>query len=148
MDVEALRAEYDHCFGCGASNPIGLRLDEFRPGEDGVTATFTPRSEFAGFADALHGGIITTALDEVSAWAAMLTEGVLVFTATLEVRFRRPAPPDASYSLSGTVRERSGRRLKIDGTMSDADSTVVAASSGLFVVAEDATERLLATNRG
>ena len=147
MDLERLRSAYDHCFGCGASNPVGLRLDGFVRRGDTVTAEFTPSRDYAGFADALHGGVITTALDEISAWSAMMIHEVLVFTATLDVRFRSPAPPERTYELTGRVVDRRSSRLRIEAAMAHEGRTV-ASSSGLFVVAEDETRRLFATSPG
>ncbi len=133
-----MRARYDRCFGCGVGNPIGLHLDDFVVEGDGVSATFDPRPEYEGFASILHGGVVATALDEASAWSVMLTEGVLVFTARLEIRYRAPAPANARYTVHGVVRERRGRRLMVDARMEGADTTV-ATSSGLFVVAPEHT---------
>lgn len=139
--IEDLRARYDRCFGCGRANPIGLHLDEFTLDDGWFTAAFVPRPEFAGFADTLHGGIVATALDETSAWAAMLTHHVLVFTATLDIRYRSVAPASASYVMHGIVEERRGRRMRIAARMT-ADGTTVAESSGLFVIAEEHTSAL------
>lgn len=132
---DRLRDRYARCFGCGPDNPIGLHLGDFHRRGDGVSTAFRPRPDHAGFDDTLHGGVIATALDEASAWAALEVHGVLVFTAKLEVRYRRPAPSTAEYRVSGTVIERRSRRLLIDAALSD-DRGVVASSSGLFVVAE------------
>ena len=135
-DLEALRSAYADCFGCGRGNAMGLRLDDFRVEAGDVVATFVPRPEYAGFEGTLHGGIVATALDEVSAWSAMLSHRVFVFTATLDLRYRRQAPSDAHFELRGTVAERRGRRLRIAASMNH-DGVVVAESNGLFVVAEE-----------
>jgi acyl-coenzyme A thioesterase PaaI-like protein len=140
--IADLRSRYDACFGCGRGNPIGLHIDGFTLEEDGsVTAPFSPRTEYAGFADTLHGGIVATALDEISAWSAMISHDVLVFTATLDLRYRTQARTDASFVLHGAVTERRGRRLLISGRMIDGE-TVVAESRGLFVVADEHTRAL------
>lgn len=139
--IATLRERYDHCFGCGAANPIGLQLDGFAVDGTSVTAVFEPRSEYAGFVDTLHGGIVATALDEASAWAAMITKDVLVFTAKLDIRYRSVAVASHRFSLWGSVLERRGRRLTIDARMTDRD-TVVAESQGLFIVAEEHTADL------
>ncbi|GMQ93742.1 MAG: hypothetical protein BMS9Abin12_1222 [Acidimicrobiia bacterium] len=141
MDIEALRARYDRCFGCGEGNPFGLHLDDFRQEGETVTAPFTPRPEFAGFAGTLHGGIVATALDEISAWSAMYSHQVLVFTATLAIRYRKTADADVSFTMRGTVLERRGRRLKIASEMLH-EGTIVAQSDGLFIVAQDLTDEL------
>jgi acyl-coenzyme A thioesterase PaaI-like protein len=141
VDIEALRSRYDRCFGCGGANPVGLHLEDFRQEGETVTAPFAPRAEYSGFADTLHGGIVATALDEISAWSAIYTHHVLVFTATLAIRYRKTADADASFTMRGTVLERRGRRLKIAGEMLH-KGTMVAQSDGLFIVAEDLTDEL------
>jgi acyl-coenzyme A thioesterase PaaI-like protein len=135
-DATDPRLEYPRCFGCGSENPIGLALTDFRALDDGVRATFRPRPEFAGFDDTLHGGIVATALDEASAWAGWHQHGVLVFTAKLEIRYRRQARSDVAFDLAGRVVERRGKRLMIEAEMSDPDGAV-ASSAGLFLVATE-----------
>ncbi len=139
--VNRLRARYGDCFGCGINNPLGLQLDGFAHRDGAVEAPFIPRPEYAGFDDTLHGGVVATALDEISAWAAMLDHGVLVFTAKLEIRYRKQARASRSFTMRGEVTERRGRRLVIEASMIDGD-TVVAQSEGLFMIAEEFTAEL------
>lgn len=141
MDIETLRSRYNRCFGCGDANAIGLHLDHFTRHDNTVTAPFVPRPEFEGFEGTLHGGIVATALDEISAWSAMYVHEVLVFTAKLSIRYRSTADADASYTLRGTVLERRGRRLTIAGEMLS-DGRTIAQSDGLFIVADELTTEL------
>ncbi len=135
-DIAALRATYSRCFGCGLNNEHGLQLDGFTVDDSGVIAPFNPKPDFAGFEGILHGGVVATALDEISAWSAMLIEGVLVYTAKLDIRFRKQADIDNEFLLRASVVERRGRRLTISASLSG-NSKTVAESKGLFVVAED-----------
>lgn len=133
--IALLRTQYTQCFGCGLDNVAGLRIDGFEVEGSEVSAPFTPSNHFAGFEGVLHGGVVATALDEISAWSAMLTEGVFVFTAKLDLRYRRPADVGANFGLIGTVKERRGKRLSIEAKL-EANGALVAESSGLFVVAK------------
>jgi acyl-coenzyme A thioesterase PaaI-like protein len=133
-ELARLRREYAHCFGCGPDNPLGLRLDGFERDGDTVRAEFVPRSEYRGFSDILHGGIIATALDEILAWTAILVENTMVVTGKLELRYRKPAPADATYLLEGTLLESQGRRLVIGGTCRVGE-TLIAEATGLFIAA-------------
>jgi acyl-coenzyme A thioesterase PaaI-like protein len=137
--IETLRRGYADCFGCGAANPIGLQLDGFRIESTKVCAGFVPRPDYHGFSELLHGGIVAAALDEIMAWTAILLEDVMVMTGTLELRYRKPAQVDRSFSLEGELIERRGRRLRLAGQMLD-KQTVVAEGSGLFLAIEDLTE--------
>ncbi len=139
--INRLRSAYDRCFGCGARNPIGLHLGRFTETDTGVEAPFTPSSDFSGFHGVVHGGVIATALDEISAWSAVVAEGVFIFTAKLEIRYRAEAKVGDTFVLSGSVTQRRGKRLLIDAVMRSGE-TVTAQSSGLFVVA-DTVDNLL-----
>jgi acyl-coenzyme A thioesterase PaaI-like protein len=139
--ISHLRSAYDGCFGCGAQNPIGLHLDGFAATPEGVKAPFTPGSDFNGFHGVVHGGVIATALDEISAWSAIVAEGVFVFTAKLEIRYRAEAKIGDPFVLTGTVTQRRGRRLLIDAVMRSGE-TVTAQSSGLFLVADTVDDLL------
>lgn len=134
--IEAIRADYAHCFGCGSENPIGLGLSDFANDGSTVTASFLPRPAYHGFNEVLHGGIVATALDEIMAWAAILLEEAMVMTGTLDLRYRKPAPVDTRYRLEGRVEERRGRRLRLRGRMLDGEKAV-AEGSGLFLVVAD-----------
>lgn len=131
-DIDAMRAEYAHCFGCGPDNPMGLRLRDFVRDESTVSAIFVPRPEYRGFAEILHGGVIATALDEILAWTAILVANTMVVTGRLDVRFRKPAPADATYRLEGALIERRGKRLILEGSCRR-DDAPVATARGLFL---------------
>jgi acyl-coenzyme A thioesterase PaaI-like protein len=144
--IEQLRSTYDRCFGCGVQNPIGLHLDDFTETHDGVQALFTPGSDFNGFHGVVHGGVIATALDEISAWSAVVSAGVFVFTAKLDIRYRSESKIGDTFLLTGTVTEQRGRRLLIDAGMTAGDK-VTAQSSGLFVVADTVDNLLEASGK-
>ncbi len=137
--IASIRESYNHCFGCGTANPIGLGLDDFARSGNTVTASFLPRLDYHGFADLLHGGIVASALDEIMAWTAVLVEGVMVMTGTLDLRYRKPAQVTSTFVLQGDLQQRRGRRLRINGRMLD-DGMLVAEASGLFLTVEDLAE--------
>jgi acyl-coenzyme A thioesterase PaaI-like protein len=140
--VQQLRDRYGNCFGCGMDNPLGLHLDGFVHRDGAVEAPFTPRPEYAGFDDTLHGGVVATALDEISAWAAMIDHSVLVFTAKLEIRYRKQAKASRNFILRGHVADRRGKRLIINASLIDGEE-VVAQSEGLFLIADELTADLV-----
>jgi acyl-coenzyme A thioesterase PaaI-like protein len=52
------------CFVCGIDNPIGLKLKFYTDGEERCIARFQPKPEYQGYPGQLHGGIISSLLDE------------------------------------------------------------------------------------
>jgi acyl-coenzyme A thioesterase PaaI-like protein len=134
--LDEFRARYADCYACGLANPIGLHLDGFhRRSNTEIGATFAPRPEHRGTVGSLHGGVIAAALDETCAWTAVLLADTLAVTATLEIRYRKPAAPDDSLRLIGTLGKSSGRRLRI-GARLMRDAEVIAESSGLFLATD------------
>lgn len=79
---------YD-CFGCAPGNPVGLHM-EFYEDSDDIVSFWRPVSHCQGWVDTLHGGIISTLMDETAGWVVsrkLQTTGV---TSRLDVRFRKP----------------------------------------------------------
>jgi acyl-coenzyme A thioesterase PaaI-like protein len=140
--VHAVRRHYDDgCFACGRENPIGLHLDDFALDDGRVSARFTPRADYRGAGNTLHGGVAATALDEILVWAGILVEGVLSVTGNVGVRFRRPVSVDDAIVVSGGVDERRGRRLQLSGELLVDDEPRVEAS-GLYLVTRSVADML------
>jgi acyl-coenzyme A thioesterase PaaI-like protein len=135
--VARIKADYEACFACGTGNPIGLQIGGFERTDGFVSARFTPRADYCGFEDVLHGGIIATALDEMLGWTAILLENVMVVTAKLELRYAEPVPVAATYRLTGALEERRGKRLLLRGECHTVPGKLVASASGLFLVVSE-----------
>lgn len=138
--IAEFRSLYADCYACGLSNPIGLHLDGFhRRSDTEIGATFRPRPEHRGTLDTLHGGVIAGALDETCAWTTVLLADTLAVTATLNIRFRQPGDTGGEYTLTGTLGESSGRRLRVSAALSRGN-VVVAEASGLFLATDSVAE--------
>lgn len=139
-DVTPLQVRVDHgCFGCGAANPHGLRLS-FTPEADGVRATFTPLVVHQGYEQVVHGGILSTLLDEAMAWA-VAAAGIWAVTGEMQIRFRRPLHVGETISLHGAVTDIRTRAISASGQIvREADCQVIATATALFVRVPAATE--------
>lgn len=139
--IAEVRAYYgEGCFACGQSNPHGLRMDGFRMQDGFAVAEFRPRAEHRGTEGTLHGGVITTTLDEISVWASILTLRTMVVTGRLDVRFRHPAMvDDPNLWTRGRVKERRGKRVVIAAELLSGER-LCASSEGLFVTTQTLEE--------
>ncbi|MCC6313245.1 MAG: PaaI family thioesterase [Thermomicrobiales bacterium] len=134
-----LTARPDHgCFGCGEHNPHGLHLVFARQLDDSVAAEFTPRPYDEGFLGVVHGGIVTTMLDEAMAWAAFANRA-WAMTVKLDVRFRRPVEVGVPLRIVGRLVVNRGRLLETAGEIRRAaDDALLAEATGTFMrVSED-----------
>src|SRR5882724_1411128 len=108
-DMETLPHTHS-CFVCGDTNPIGLKL---RFEKDGavVRTRFTPATGHAGFRGVVHGGILSTVLDEIMVWACAVNSGRFAYCAELTVRFHQPACPGDELSISAELISNHRDRL-------------------------------------
>lgn len=123
----------DLCFGCGMKNPIGLKL-KFSWDGKAVRTEYTPDKLHQGWADIIHGGIITAALDEAMAYAAGY-EGIRCITATVLTRFKRPLSVGEHTIITASVTKNARRLVETEAKMTLADGTLVAECTATQVVA-------------
>lgn len=113
-------------------NPIGLQLFTYETDDGRVVARFTPRDEYQGYPGVLHGGIISTVLDEVLG-RVCIAEGRWMVTARMEVRYRRPVPVGEPLTVVGETVESRGRRLVVRGELRLPDGRVGAEATATFI---------------
>jgi uncharacterized protein (TIGR00369 family) len=131
--VKAIQ-RYSHCFVCGDKNDIGLKLDFYE--KDGkARAEFTPEKNFEGYKDILHGGILSTLLDEAMI-KSILAKEILTVTSQIEVKFKRPAIIGEKLVIEGEITGERGRLILTEGKVFKEDGTVIAEAQGKFFKAE------------
>ena len=121
------------CFACGQDNPIGLRIQFFVDGDE-CTAEFTPNENHVGFSDTVHGGIIYTTLDDVTA-NILYQQGRKAHTARCEIRYRQPARVGEKLKIKGWIENERRRLVLLKGEIRRAsDDTVVADCESRFML--------------
>lgn len=140
---------YDQvCFACGDRNPHGLHLRFARAGEAAVVATFVPREVDQGFPGVLHGGILAALVDEAMAWSMWAADRALGVTAKMEMRYRRPVPPDGPLTVRGHVARARGRRFAVEASIEDASGETLVEASALFLRLPAEEEQRMAASIG
>jgi len=110
------------CFACGSDNPHGLQL-KFAVAPDGsAAASWVPGSEWEGSHGVVHGGIVTTLLDEAMAKAVAAT-GSRGMTADLRVRFRHYAETGERLLVRGWVVRQKARLVETEALLVAADGS-------------------------
>jgi uncharacterized protein (TIGR00369 family) len=126
---------YETCFVCGdpARNPHSLELRLYLDPESGlVSAAFTPREGHEGYPDVVHGGILTSLLDEVSLWAASYAARSFCVTRELRTKFLQAAPLGAPLRVYARVTEHRRKLITAAGTIENVAGEAVARSVGRF----------------
>ncbi len=121
----------NYCFACGPDNPFGLHMTFSDEGEDYV-CRWTARGQHQGWSAILHGGIVSTLLDEVMTWR-LVSLGKNVVTAEITVRLKQPTPLGQELTIRGRVTGSRRRYYETAGEIILPDGTVTATATAKFI---------------
>lgn len=124
----------DNCFACGSENPVGLKLKFRLDPEKGTAVSRTVIADhFNGWKGAVHGGIVTTLLDEIMVYACT-SSGWFTVTGTIEVKFHKPVPTGELLVVSGRIEENRGRSIRTSATLEFQGNVLASAKAVLIPV--------------
>lgn len=129
------------CYACGDLNPIGLKL-EFRMEDGWSIADFVAQQAHQGYPGYVHGGLVSTLLDEAMGWATY-GQGIWALTGKLETRYRDIVPTNELLTVRGRIERDRGRTLDVIGELRNADGKLLAQSKGLMFRASGEQARLI-----
>ncbi|MFC1843352.1 PaaI family thioesterase [Thermodesulfobacteriota bacterium] len=123
------------CLVCGLKNPFGLHTSFFELDNKEILAVFKPREEHQSYPGRLHGGIISTILDEAIGRAIMMHADKEVWgvTVDLQIRFKKPVPLDEELRVLGRITKDSSRFFEGTGELLLQDGTVAAEGHGKYL---------------
>jgi len=134
------------CFVCGEANPAGLKL-RFETDGRRVQTRFVPQAQHVGFRGTIHGGIISTVLDETMVWACVVQTRRFAYCAELTVRFVNPVPPGQEVTAVGElVSNRRDRIYEAKGELKTEAGLVLAAATGKYIPLKSANLREMLTD--
>lgn len=120
------------CFACGTDNPRGLRLQFLLQEELGMVAEWTPDSDLEGYQGIVHGGIVSTVLDEAMAKIVAAKEGKAL-TAEMRVRFRNQVASGEMVHIRGWIESKNKRMINAEAKLTAKDGTELAHAWGVFL---------------
>jgi acyl-coenzyme A thioesterase PaaI-like protein len=119
------------CFVCGHENPAGLRL-EFQMGKKCASARWTTRAGWESFQGIIHGGVISTVMDEAMS-KAIISEGYEALTAELRIRFSMKVRVDEELNVRGWVVSVQKRKILAEAALTTVDGTEKAHAWATFL---------------
>ena len=123
-----------YCFVCGLDNRFGLRLRFHQTGPGEVTAEYTAPEHFQGYPGVVHGGIVAAMLDELSGRAHMVGNPPrFMYTARLEIRYRKTVPVGQPLRLIARAGESRGRSAEASSQIFGPDGTLLAEANAVLV---------------
>jgi uncharacterized protein (TIGR00369 family) len=123
------------CFACGRDNPISLKL-KFSEDGDKYVSHFTGGPQHQSYDGIVHGGIVSTLLDEIMG-RYPYSKGEDTVTARLEIRYRKPTPIGQELTVTGWIVNKKGRLYETAGTVALPDGTVTAEGKATLMVVRE-----------
>ncbi len=119
------------CFACGKDNPYGLHMQFTEEGDDYV-CRWTPQPHHQGWHRILHGGLVSTLLDEVMTWR-LVSRGHWVVTAEMTVRLKAPTPLDQELTIRARMVSQRRNIYEVEGEITLPDGTVTATATAKYM---------------
>lgn len=125
----------DSCFACGMKNSRGLKLLFEKKDQGQMSALWTPDPTLEGFDGIVHGGIVSTVLDESMA-KAVAASGAEALTAEIRVRFLRQVVAGSALRASGWITETKKRMIRAEATLTNPSGVELAHAWATFLSAK------------
>ena len=125
-------SENQTCFGCGANNPHGLKMKFSTDGER-VYSFMRGPDAMTGWDQAVHGGILSTMLDEIMGWSVIYLLKKIGMTKSMTVKFNKAVYAGERLTIVGGIQERpSEREALMHGTVFNEKVVLCAEATGAF----------------
>lgn len=125
------------CFICGLENPVGLHLHIYETEPGVVESSYTAPEHFQGYPGVLHGGIVGAIIDEMSGRAHMGSDPMaprFMFTAKLEVKYRRNVPVGKALKVIGKAGKSRGKSAEAWAGIYEAESGELLAEGTVLLI--------------
>ncbi|HEY5982537.1 MAG TPA: PaaI family thioesterase [Anaerolineales bacterium] len=125
------------CFICGLQNPAGLHLHFYETAPGTVEASYMAPEHFQGYPGILHGGIVGAILDEIAGRALMGSQpesARFMFTAKLEIKYRRNVPIQQPLRILGRAGRSRGRSAEAWGGIYLAENDELLAEGNALLI--------------
>jgi hypothetical protein len=118
-------------------------IDQTTPGPDrpDVVLFVSLERGISGFRDTTHGGVLCALLDEVQSTCVELRrlaqspDTVNLYTASLNIDFRRPVPTPGLAMVKAWLESRQGRKWRARGVILDFEGRTCAEATSLWIAA-------------
>jgi len=132
--IKIPNVSHNECFGCGPANERGLKM-EFQGNSTMVCSELAMEKYMAGWNGVVHGGILSTILDEVMAWGAIFLTERFILTRTMTINYHRPTFITERLRAEAEIEEHSSdREVVMRGRIINSKGEVTVSSTGTFAL--------------
>jgi uncharacterized protein (TIGR00369 family) len=132
-----------NCFGCSPVNAYGLQMT-FYANKAAVFSKVTVPEHLCGWNNLVHGGVLSTILDEIMSWSAIYLVKQVPMTKSMTVDFFKPTYVGNPLKAEGRVLDKKGKHeALIEGRIYNTDDVCCAGATGTFAVFSPAVAKRL-----
>ena len=125
-------SEGQTCFGCGPQNPSGLKMKFATDGERVYSFMQVPRT-MTGWDRTVHGGILSTILDEIMGWSVIYLLKKIGMTQSITVEFKKAVNASEQLTIVGSIKEKQSERSALmSGMIFNKADALCAEATGKF----------------
>lgn len=139
MQHKIIRKQYNTnlCFVCGLENDSGLKASFFETEQGELIAIFTPGEQHQSYPGRLHGGIVSTILDETIGRAIMVgnEKDIWGVTVELSLSYKKPVPLGVELKVVARITEQNSRFFHGTGEIILPGGEIAATARGRYMKA-------------
>jgi uncharacterized protein (TIGR00369 family) len=135
--------EQNNCFGCGPKNEHGLKMKFF--GNDKMVYSNVVIPDYMiGWKNLVHGGIISTMLDECMGRGAMFLLRKFAFTKNMTINYHKPLMTGDVLKIESEIKEQvNDRDVCMQGRIFNSKNEICATSTGtMYMVNPEFVKKL------
>jgi len=135
--------EHYDCFGCCPENPIGLHMEFYEDGDD-IISFWNPQEHYQGWIGTMHGGILSTIIDEIAGWVVFRKLQTSGMTTRLDVKYKHPVlTSENQLTVVAHIREQHRQMVFIDAKIMNSQGEVCVEGSAIyFAFAQDKAKEM------
>jgi len=123
-----------NCLVCGLKNPFGLKTNFYELENGELLAIFKCINEHQSYPQRVHGGIISSILDETIGRAIMIKHGTIWgVTIELNVQFKKPVPIGEELKVIGRITNDTSRIFEGTGELILKNGKIAAIGYGKYL---------------
>ena len=121
---------------------------KFYTRDSSVFSRLTVPDHLCGWDRLVHGGVISTILDEVMSWTGIYLLKQITMTKSMTVDFIKPVYINSELKAEGLVLEKTGKHeALLEGRLYNQEDTLCARSRATFVIFSPAVAKRLGIAR-
>ena len=121
------------CLICGMENEHGIKAPFYEMEDNTLISIFQYKEFHQSYPGRVHGGMISSLLDELIGRAIWITEPEMWgVTMTLNVKFRKPVPYNTNLTAVGKITNSKSRTFEGTGELYDMDGNLLASAEAVY----------------